>query len=96
MEAHCFEAFGMQPGEGLTTDMRTVRKDHDQGLRVDQWNWEKVINEEQPSLPYLLQTVEGIWKVIKDACGFRTLANRTTRCLDELFLSSPVQGQLLS
>jgi aspartate--ammonia ligase len=63
--------FDMQPGEGLITDMRAVRKDyfldHDHSAYVDQWDWEKVINDEQRNLAYLRQTVEGIWKVIKDA-----------------------------
>ena len=39
--------FGMQPGEGLVTDMRAVRKDyfldHDHSAYVDQWDWERVI-----------------------------------------------------
>lgn len=63
--------FGMKSGEGLVTDMRAVRKDyfldHDHSAYVDQWDWEKVINPEQRNLAYLRQTVEGIWKVIKDA-----------------------------
>jgi aspartate--ammonia ligase len=63
--------FDMQPGEGLITDMRAVRKDyfldHDHSAYVDQWDWEKVINDERRNLAYLRQTVEGIWKVIKGA-----------------------------
>jgi aspartate--ammonia ligase len=63
--------FGMQPGEGLVTDMRAVRKDyfldHDHSAYVDQWDWEKAINAEQRDLAYLRQTVERIWKVIKGA-----------------------------
>ena len=39
--------FGMQPGEGICTDMKAVRKDyfldHDHSAYVDQWDWEKVI-----------------------------------------------------
>ena len=38
--------FNMQPGEGLCTDMRAVRKDyfldHDHSAYVDQWDWERV------------------------------------------------------
>ena len=37
--------FGMEPGEGLLTDMRAVRKDyfldHDHSAYVDQWDWER-------------------------------------------------------
>lgn len=63
--------FGMQPGEGIVTDMRAVRKDyfldHDHSAYVDQWDWEKVITPQQRNLDYLRQTVESIWRVIKGA-----------------------------
>ena len=39
--------YGMQPGEGICTDMRAVRKDyfldHDHSAYVDQWDWERVM-----------------------------------------------------
>ena len=64
---------GMGLGEGLCTDMRAVRKDyfldHDHSAYVDQWDWEKVISADQRNLPYLRQTVEKIWKVLKGAEG---------------------------
>src|SRR5690349_5930035 len=54
--------FDMNPGEGLITDMRAVRKDyfldHDHSAYVDQWDWEKVITAEQRNLAYLRETVE--------------------------------------
>lgn len=63
--------FGMGVGEGLITDMRAVRKDyfldHDHSSYVDQWDWEKVITEEQRNLEYLTDVVKKIWKVIKGA-----------------------------
>lgn len=63
--------FGMQPGEGIITDMRAVRKDyfldHDHSAYVDQWDWEKVITPEQRNLDYLKETVRKIWKVLKEA-----------------------------
>jgi aspartate--ammonia ligase len=63
--------FGMGLGEGLCTDMRAVRKDyfldHDHSAYVDQWDWEKVIAEEQRDLSYLKETVRKIWKVLKGA-----------------------------
>jgi len=66
--------FGMKPGEGLVTDMRAIRKDyfldHDHSAYVDQWDWEKAINDEQRNLDYLRETVEGIWRVIKGAEEF--------------------------
>jgi aspartate--ammonia ligase len=66
--------FDMQVGEGLCTDMRAVRKDyfldHDHSAYVDQWDWEKVISDEQRDLAFLTQTVEKIWKVLKGAESF--------------------------
>ncbi|MBX7046036.1 MAG: aspartate--ammonia ligase [Ignavibacteria bacterium] len=63
--------FDMQPGEGIITDMRAVRKDyfldHDHSAYVDQWDWEKVIKPEDRNLDYLTYTVNKIWKVIKVA-----------------------------
>ena len=63
--------FEMQPGEGLVTDMRAVRKDyfldHDHSAYVDQWDWEKVITAKERNLAYLTDTVERIWKVLKSA-----------------------------
>jgi len=62
---------GMQPGEGLCTDMRAVRKDyfldHDHSAYVDQWDWERVITPEQRNLDFLKETVKKIWKVLKGA-----------------------------
>ena len=61
--------FGMEPGEGLLTDMKAVRKDyfldHDHSAYVDQWDWEKAITADQRNLEYLTDTVKKIWKVIK-------------------------------
>ena len=63
--------FNCQIGEGICTDMKAVRKDyfldHDHSSYVDQWDWEKVMSEDQRSLDYLKDTVRKIWKVIYGA-----------------------------
>lgn len=63
--------FGMKLGEGLCTDMRAVRKDyfldHDHSAYVDQWDWERVVNEDQRNLAFLKEVVTKIWKVLKEA-----------------------------
>jgi aspartate--ammonia ligase len=63
--------FGMDVDEGILCDMRAVRKDyfldHDHSAYVDQWDWEKVITEEQRNLDFLTEIVKKIWKVIKGA-----------------------------
>ncbi len=68
---YALKEFGMDIGEGIITDMRAVRKDyfldHDHSSYVDQWDWEKVITEEDRNLEYLKDTVKKIWKVLKGA-----------------------------
>lgn len=63
--------FGMEPGEGLLTDMRAVRKDyfldHDHSVYVDQWDWERAITAEDRNLDFLTDVVKKIWKVLKGA-----------------------------
>jgi len=63
--------FGMRPGEGLVTDMRAVRKDyfldHDHSAYVDQWDWERAIEDSDRNLDFLKATVRKIWKVLKGA-----------------------------
>jgi aspartate--ammonia ligase len=63
--------FGMDIGEGICTDMKAVRKDyfldHDHSAYVDQWDWEKVITEDQRNLDFLTDVVKKIWKVLKGA-----------------------------
>ncbi len=63
--------FGMQPGEGLLTDMRAVRKDyfldHDHSAYVDQWDWELALTEKERNLSFLTDVVKRIWGVLVGA-----------------------------
>ena len=63
--------FDMQPGEGLLTDMKAVRKDyfldHDHSAYVDQWDWERAITAKDRNLEFLTDVVKRIWKVLKGA-----------------------------
>jgi len=63
--------FGCNVGEGICTDMKAVRKDyfldHDHSAYVDQWDWERVITEEDRNLEFLKIIVTKIWKVILEA-----------------------------
>jgi aspartate--ammonia ligase len=63
--------FGMNPGEGLCTDMRAVRKDyfldHDHSAYVDQWDWELAVRDSQRTLSFLTEVVQKIWTVLKGA-----------------------------
>src|SRR6201994_1604059 len=66
--------FDCQPGEGICTDMRAVRKDyfldHDHSCYVDQWDWERAIKAEERDLAFLKYVVGKLWKVIKGAEEF--------------------------
>ena len=55
---------------GLYTDMKAIRKDEDvddiHSLYVEQWDWEKVIDESDRSVDYLKDTVKYIYKSIRE------------------------------
>ncbi len=84
--------------EGIFTDMRAVRKDyfldHDHSSYVDQWDWEKVISEEDRNLDYLKETVRALWATFVEADEavrkeFKKLADRYAPIPKELvFLHS--------
>ncbi|MCO5207703.1 MAG: aspartate--ammonia ligase [Anaerolineae bacterium] len=63
--------FGLEPGAGLLTDMKAVRKDyfldHDHSAYVDQWDWERAMVAEDRNLEFLTDVVKRIWKVLKGA-----------------------------
>lgn len=63
--------FGFSQGQGLYTHMKALRPDEDRltpihSVYVDQWDWEKVMADEERTLPYLKQTVGKIYKAIKE------------------------------
>ena len=57
------------PGQGIYTDMNALRPDEDldnlHSIYVDQWDWEKVIREEDRNLAFLQRTVRRIYEAIK-------------------------------
>ena len=63
--------FSCNVGEGICTDMKAVRKDyfldHDHSVYVDQWDWERVITEDDRNLDFLKDIVNKLWKVIRGA-----------------------------
>ena len=60
---------GVPPGRGIYTDMNALRPEEDldniHSIYVDQWDWEKVINEDQRNLDFLKKTVRRIYEAIK-------------------------------
>ena len=60
---------GIRPGRGIYTDMNALRPDEDldnlHSIYVDQWDWEKVIRQEDRNLDFLKMTVRRIYEAIK-------------------------------
>ena len=63
-------AYDIAPGYGLYTDMNAIRADEEldnlHSLYVDQWDWEKTIEEKDRNLDYLKKTVRQIYDAIKE------------------------------
>lgn len=61
--------YGFQPGEGLYTDMNAIRRDEEldnlHSIYVDQWDWEKVIRQEERTVTTLKETVRGIYRALQ-------------------------------
>ena len=58
------------PGEGIYTDMNAIRPDEENldnihSIYVDQWDWEKVMREDERHLDYLKQSVRRIYYAIR-------------------------------
>ena len=63
--------YGFYPGKGLYTDMNAIRRDEEEldnlhSIYVDQWDWEKVIEESERNEHYLKSTVIDIVKAVCD------------------------------
>ncbi|QDF64724.1 aspartate--ammonia ligase [Mycoplasma nasistruthionis] len=62
--------YNFLPYEGLYTDMNAVRReedlDHLHSFYVDQWDWEKVILDQDRTIDYLKSTVKSIYKCLKE------------------------------
>lgn len=60
--------YGFEPNTGLYTDMNAIRRDEVcdsiHSLYVDQWDWERVITNEQRNIEYLQNVVRKIYAAI--------------------------------
>lgn len=60
--------YQFENGSGLYTDMNAIRRDENtdalHSLYVDQWDWEKVLNDSDRNYEYLEKTVNTIYNVI--------------------------------
>lgn len=66
--------YGFKPGEGLYTNMNAIRRDEEldnlHSAYVDQWDWEKIITQEDRTRDYLKQTVNAIVRALVDTQSF--------------------------
>ena len=66
--------YGFSAGEGLYTDMNAIRRDDEMdnihSVFVDQWDWEKIITQEDRTRDYLKQTVNAIVRALVDTQSF--------------------------
>ena len=62
--------YGIRRFKGIYTDMNAIRRDESldnlHSIYVDQWDWEKVIEDEDRNLDFLKGTVDRIMKAIMD------------------------------
>lgn len=71
---HALKHYGFHSGEGLYTDMSAIRRDEDtdnvHSLYVDQWDWEKVISNEERNMETLEYTVRKVFSALKETEEF--------------------------
>ncbi len=62
--------YNFQHGEGLYTDMNAIRPDeyltNFHSIYVDQWDWERIINEDERNINFLSYIVRNIYNTIKE------------------------------
>lgn len=66
---YALKKYGFQMGEGLYTDMSAIRRDEEtdniHSIYVDQWDWEKIISQDQRHMDTLKDTVKNVYKVLR-------------------------------
>lgn len=64
------QRYHLNIGKGIYTDMNAIRRDEDldnlHSCYVDQWDWEKIIEEKSRTLDFLKMTVRNIMKALKE------------------------------
>ncbi len=66
---YALKKYGFEVGEGLYTDMNAIRRDEDtdniHSIYVDQWDWEKIITEEDRNLDTLKAVVKEVYTAVR-------------------------------
>ncbi len=89
------QRYAFNPGKGLFTDMNAIRRDEEvdnlHSIYVDQWDWEKIITEEDRTVDYLKRTVRDIVGAIcetADALNVAFPSLKTKLCRDVTFITT--------
>lgn len=74
---YALKKYGFSYGEGIYTDMNAIRRDeytdNIHSIFVDQWDWEKVIRQEERNLDTLKATVQNVYKCLKNTEKFMAI-----------------------
>ncbi|MDD3402871.1 MAG: aspartate--ammonia ligase [Hespellia sp.] len=61
--------YGFEIGEGLYTDMSAIRRDEEtdniHSIYVDQWDWEKIISQNDRTTDTLIETVKAVYEALR-------------------------------
>ena len=67
---YALHKYGFSEGEGIYTDMNAIRQDevtdNIHSVYVDQWDWEKIMSQEERNLDFLKSTVKDIYEALKN------------------------------
>ena len=82
--------YGFHHGKGLYCDMNAIRRDEEldnlHSIYVDQWDWEKIINEDERTIEYLQTTVRAI---VSAVCATELSMHAMFPQLERLPMHSP-------
>lgn len=71
---YALKRYGIPAGQGLYTDMNAIRRDEItdnlHSIYVDQWDWERVITNEQRTTEFLKKIVTAVFEVLKKTEAF--------------------------
>ena len=66
--------YGFVKGDGLYTDMSAIRRDEEtdniHSIYVDQWDWEKIIDQSERNLDTLQDVVRKVYNALKNTEGY--------------------------
>lgn len=74
---YALQKYGFQEWQGLYTDMNAIRRDEApdniHSIYVDQWDWEKIIPQEERTLETLKDNVRIVYKVLRKTEKFMSI-----------------------